>query len=95
MVLYLYLRDAEGYCWDHKRIHRTYPDLALNLRIKPRRQLRRGKHDALSLPGGPNQVWPRDFMSDSLVNGRSLRTFNVLDDYNHEGLGSRSNNSDA
>ncbi len=28
-----------------------------------------------------------DFMSDSLVDGRSLRTFNVIDDYNREGLG--------
>ena len=95
MVLYLYLRDVEGYGWNHKRIHRTYRDLALNLRIKPRRRLKRGKHDALSLPVASNQVWPRDFISDSLVNGRSLRTFNVPDDYNHEGLGSRSNKSDA
>ena len=28
-----------------------------------------------------------DFMSDSLADGRLLRTFNVLDDYNREGLG--------
>ena len=28
-----------------------------------------------------------DFMSDSLTEGRTLRTFNVLDDYNREGLG--------
>ena len=28
-----------------------------------------------------------DFMSDSLVDGRRFRTFNVLDDYNREGLG--------
>ena len=34
-----------------------------------------------------NQVWSMDFMSDSLVDGRALRTFNVLDDYNREGLG--------
>jgi len=28
-----------------------------------------------------------DFMSDTLSDGRSIRTFNVIDDYNREGLG--------
>ncbi|EUC70593.1 hypothetical protein Y017_10950 [Alcanivorax sp. 97CO-5] len=28
-----------------------------------------------------------DFMSDQLVSGKSLRTFNAIDDYNSEGLG--------
>ena len=34
-----------------------------------------------------NQVWSMDFMSDQLVDGRGLRTFNIIDDYNREGLG--------
>jgi putative transposase len=34
-----------------------------------------------------NQVWSMDFMSDQLVSGKSLRTFNAIDDYNSEGLG--------
>ena len=38
------------------------------------------------MPQAVNQVWSMDFMSDSLSNGRSLRTFNVIDDYNREGL---------
>jgi len=33
-----------------------------------------------------NQVWSMDFTSDSLANGSKLRTFNVMGDYNLEGL---------
>lgn len=70
----------------HKRVYRIYRELELNLRIKPKRRLRRDKPDALSVPTAMNQVWSMDFMSDSLVDGRSLRTFTVIDDYNREGL---------
>ena len=38
------------------------------------------------VPTSINQVWSMDFMSDSLSDGRSIRTFNVIDDYNREGL---------
>ena len=84
---YLYLRNVKGFGWNHKRIYRIYRELELNLRIKPRRRIKRDKPDALSVPLAPNQVWSIDFMSDSLTDGRTLRTFNVLDDYNREGLG--------
>jgi putative transposase len=52
-----------------------------------KRRIKRDKPNALSVPVAPNQVWSIEFMSDSLVDGRSFRTFNVLDDYNREGLG--------
>ncbi|WP_319557875.1 IS3 family transposase [Thiomicrorhabdus sp.] len=86
-LCYLYLRNVKGYGWNHKRVYRIYRELELNLRIKPRRRIKRDKPDALSVPTAPNQVWSIDFMSDSLADGRQLRTFNVLDDYNREGLG--------
>lgn len=35
----LHLRNVKGHVWNHKRIHRIYCGLALNLRIKPRRRL--------------------------------------------------------
>ena len=40
----------------------------------------------LSVPRTQNQVWSMDFMSDALADGRKIRTFNVIDDYNREGL---------
>ena len=86
-LCYLYLRNVKGFGWNHKRIYRIYRELELNLRTKPRRRIKRDKPDALSVPLAPNQVWSIDFMSDSLTDGRTIRTFNVLDDYNREGLG--------
>ena len=86
-LCYLYLRNIKGYGWNHKRVYRIYRELGLNLRIKPRRRIHRDRPDALSEPVAINQVWSMDFMSDSLDDGRRFRTFNVLDDYNREGLG--------
>lgn len=85
-LCFLYLRNVKGYNWNHKRVYRIYRELELNLRIKPRRRVKRDKPDALSIPTAINQVWSMDFMSDSLSDGRSLRTFNVIDDYNRECL---------
>ena len=73
--------------WNHKRVYRIYRELELNLRIKPRRRLKRDKPDALGTATAINQVWSMDFMSDSLLDGRLLRTFNVVDDYSREALG--------
>jgi len=85
-LCFMYLRNVKGYDWNHKRVYRIYRELELNLRIKPRRRIKRGRPDELSVPTSINQVWSMDFMSDSLANGSKLRTFNVMDDYNREGL---------
>ena len=85
-LCYLYLRNVKGYKFNHKRIYRIYRELELNLRIKPRRRIKRDKPEALSVPSTINQTWSMDFMSDSLTDGRLIRTFNVVDDYNREGL---------
>jgi putative transposase len=85
-LCYLYLRNVKGYKFNHKRVYRIYRELELNLRIKPRRRIKRDKPEALSVPTSINQTWSMDFMADSLTDGRSIRTFNVVDDYNREGL---------
>ena len=85
-LCYQYLRNVKGYHWNHKRVYRIYRELELNLRIKPRRRVKREYPGELSEPIAANQVWSMDFMSDSLADGRKIRTFNVIDDYNREGL---------
>ena len=86
-LCFLYLRNVKGYPYNHKRVCRIYRELELNMRIKPKRRLKRDVPDALAVPRKKNVMWSMDFMHDSLANGRSFQTFNVLDDYNREGLG--------
>ena len=86
-LCFLYLRNIRGYGWNHKRVYRIYRELELNLRIKPKKRLVRDKPEPLQVPESINQVWPMDFMHDQLSDGRSYRLFNVIDDFNREGLG--------
>ena len=72
--------------WNHKRVYRVYKELALNLRIKPKRRLPSRDPVPLTESQQPNDCWSLDFMSDSLTDGRSYRTLNVIDDFNREGL---------
>lgn len=80
-----YLRN-QGYGWNHKRIHRIYRELALHLHRKPRKRLAPRTARTLEMPEQPDQTWSLDFMSDSLADGRTFRTLNVIDDFNREAL---------
>lgn len=86
-LCFLYLRNVRGFGWNHKRVYRIYCTLELNLRIKPRRRLVREVPQPLAQPQSANEVWSMDFMHDHLSDGRAYRLFNVLDDFNREGLG--------
>jgi len=86
-LCFLYLRNVKHFDWNHKRVYRIYRELELNLRIKPKKRLVREKPDALAVPESINECWSMDFMHDQLKNGRSYRLFNVIDDFNREGLG--------
>lgn len=86
-LCFLYLRNVKGFGWNHKRVYRIYRELELNLRIKPRRRIQRDYPGELDVPTRANQIWSMDFMSDQLRSGKCFRTFNVIDDYNREGLG--------
>lgn len=85
-LCYLHMRNVLGWKHNHKRVRRIYLGLGLNLRHKPKKRLDRGKPHPLSPPQTIDQVWSVDFMHDQLNDGRSIRSFNVIDDHNREGL---------
>lgn len=85
-LCYLFLRNVKGYRWNHKRVYRIYRELELNLRIKPKKRIVREKPEPLAVPMTINDCWSMDFMHDQLADGRSYRLFNVIDDFNREGL---------
>ena len=86
-LCFLYLRNVKGHAWNHKRVYRIYRELELNMRIKPKKRLKRDRPDALAVPVQPNTVWSMDFMADRLEDMRAFRLLNVVDDFNREGLG--------
>lgn len=77
----------KGFGWNHERVYRIYRELELNLRIKPKKWLVRERPEPLAVSDTINQVWSMDFMHDQPTDGRSFRLFNMLDDFNREGLG--------
>jgi putative transposase len=76
----------EGLNWNHKRIHRVYKFLKLNMKRKGKKRLPARILRALEVVSSINECWSMDFMSDALQSGRKLRTFNLIDDFNREAL---------
>ena len=76
----------DGYGFDHKRVHRVYCEMRLNI-------TRRTKKRTLTRPAQPlfysvkvDYVWTLNFMRDTLYDGRPFRTLNVIDEGNREAL---------
>lgn len=76
----------KGYRWNHKRVHRVYCLMRLNKRRRSKRRVPSRYPMPLVVPQTSNVCWSVDFMSDTLMDGRRFRTFNVLDDFNREAL---------
>jgi putative transposase len=83
--MFAYLRNR-GYKWNHKRDQRVYRALWLNLWVIPKKRLPVHDPHPLVAPSEANISWSLDFMHDSLANGRTIRTLNIIDDFNREGL---------
>lgn len=60
--------------------------MRLNKPRRAKKRLPKRDRQPLLVPTAPNQVWSADFVSDALYCGRRFRTFNVIDDFNREGI---------
>ena len=66
------------------RIRRVYVKYGFALLKKPRKRIRSHPRNPIERTLLPNQEWAMDFMSDALVNGRRIRSLNIIDHYNLE-----------
>jgi putative transposase len=79
------LRRA-GHRWNHKRVHRVYCALRLNLPRRSKRRVPARLRQPLSAPTRLNETWALDFMADALYDGRPFRALTVIDEGNREAL---------
>jgi putative transposase len=71
---------------NHKKAERLYKEEGLQLYKRQRKNRRKWRAEPLDMPTRANERWSMDFVADRLVNGRKLRTLNVVDDFTRECL---------
>jgi putative transposase len=77
----------DGTCINHKRLHRVYCAMKLNLPRRTKRRLPTRLRQSLAAPTRLNEIWALDFMADAFYGGRAFRTLNIIDEGNREVLG--------
>jgi putative transposase len=73
--------------WNHKRVHRIYRALPLNLPRRTRRRVPARVRQPLVAPAELNRTWALDFLHDRRYDGRAFRVLTGLDEGNREALG--------
>ena len=76
----------DGYVFNHKRVHRVYCEMKLNMKRRTKKRIITRVAQPLNLVQELNCVWSLDFMRDTLYDGRPFRTLNVIDEGNREAL---------
>lgn len=76
----------QGHPWNHKRVHRVYCALRLNLPRRTKRRLPTRLRQPLDAPAALNRTWAVDYMTDALYSGQRFRCLTILDEGNREGL---------
>ena len=76
----------QGQPWGKTVLWHVYCELRLNLPRREKKRLSARIKRPLQAAAQRNQGWSCDFMSDALWSGRRFRTFNVIDEFNREGL---------
>lgn len=76
----------EGLHANHKRVYRVYVEAQLQVRRRRRKRLAQSARTPLTAPSRRGERWSMDFMSDTLADGRTFRTLNIVDDYTRECL---------
>lgn len=76
----------QGYRWNHKRCHRVYCDMKLNLPRRTKKRVITRERSPLFAYDQHNRVWALDFVHDALYDGRRFRVLNVMDEANREAL---------
>lgn len=77
---------SEGCPWNHKRVHRVYCALRLNLPRRTTRRVPRRLRQPLTAPPVLNHTWALDFMTETLYDRRRVRLLTIIDEGNREAL---------
>lgn len=80
------LLRREGRRVNHKRVYRLYRAAGLTVPQRKRKRVAVSRGQLVRIGTVPNEHWSLDFMSDTLSNGRRLRTLSVLDTCTREAL---------
>jgi len=71
---------------NQKRFRRLSREEKLQVRKRGGRKRALGVRAPIALPGGPNERWSLDFVSDSFTDGRRFRILAIVDDFTRESL---------